>query len=237
MDSKQTSNKANAAATGRVRVWDWPVRIFHWSLALLVGAALLTAELGGNWIVWHGRCGILIVGLLVFRLVWGMAGATYARFAQFFPTPARLGAYFRGQWHGVGHNPLGALSVLALLGLLVLQAGSGLFANNDIDFTGPLFNLVSQERSNWLSVWHHRIGDVLFWLVGLHVAEVFFYLWFKKKNLIKPMLTGWSEEGGAALVGVESAGVEPAVSGKPSVLVVALVLAMLAMWLASGTFV
>lgn len=226
MDSKQTTNMADAVATSRVRVWDWPVRIFHWSLALLVGSAIITAELGGNLMVWHGRCGILIVGLLTFRLVWGIAGSTYARFAQFFPTPARLGAYFRGQWHGAGHNPLGALSVIALLGLLAIQAGSGLFANDDIDFTGPLFNLISQERSNWLTGWHQRIGNVLYWLVILHVLAIFCYLLFKKKNLIKPMLTGWSEEAGAA----------PATAGKAPVLVVALVLAFLAMWLASGTF-
>lgn len=231
MNSKQTSNNADVVATSRVRVWDWPVRIFHWSLALLVGGAIVTAELGGNLMVWHGRCGILIVGLLVFRLVWGIAGSTYARFAQFFPTPARVRMYLRGQWHGAGHNPLGALSVFALLGLLAIQAGSGLFANDDIDFTGPLFNLVSQERSNWLTGWHHRVGDVLFWLVGLHVLAIFFYLFFKKKNLVKPMLTGWSEEGGAAPAGAASA-----TAGRVPVLVVALALAFLAMWVASGTF-
>lgn len=231
MTSKQTSNAATTttpATTTRtgVWVWDWPLRIFHWSLALLVGGAIVTAKMGGNLMVWHGRCGILIVGLLVFRLVWGIAGSTYARFARFFPTPARLLAHMRGQWQGAGHNPLGALSVFALLGLLAMQAGSGLFANDDIDFTGPLFNLVSQNLSNWLTGWHQRIGDVLYWLVLLHILAIFCYLLFKKKNLIKPMLTGWSEDAAA----------EPATAGTMRVLVVALVLAFFAMWLASGTF-
>ncbi len=226
MDRKQADQAAATAATNRVWVWDWPLRLFHWSLAVLVVCAIISAELGGDWIVWHGRCGILIVGLLVFRLVWGIAGSSHARFAGFFPTPARLRAYFRGQWPGGGHSPLGALSVLAMLGLLVLQAASGLFANNDIDFTGPLFNLVSQDWSNWVSRWHHRMGDWLFWLLCLHVAAIFFYLLFKKKNLIKPMVSGWSDDAGAA----------PASAGRVPVLLLALALAFVAMWLVSGTF-
>lgn len=231
MTSKQTGTSADFTTNTpqRLRLWDWPTRIFHWTLVLAVSSAIITAELGGNLMVWHGRAGIVIIGLLVFRLVWGVFGSTYARFAQFFPTPAKLRAYVRGQWRGIGHNPLGALSVFALLGLLLLQASSGLFANDDIDFTGPLFNLVSQERSNWLTGWHQRIGDVLFWLIGLHVVAVLFYVLIKKKNLLGPMVTGWTEEAG--LVPEQAAK-----GGNVVVLVLALVLAFMAMWLASGTF-
>ena len=76
-----------------IRVWDLPLRLFHWLLAGLVVAAYVTVELGGNWMEWHGRIGLAILGLLIFRLAWGVAGSTHARFSGFFPTPGRLGAY------------------------------------------------------------------------------------------------------------------------------------------------
>lgn len=210
-----------------VRVWDWPTRVFHWLLVLAVGSAIVTAQAGGNWMPWHRRAGLMILGLLVFRLIWGLAGSTYARFAQFFPTPYRLRAYFAGQWQQAGHNPLGAMSVLAMLGLLLAQASSGLFANDDIDFTGPLFSLVSQKTSNWLTGWHQRIGDVLYWLIGLHVAAILFYWLFKKKNLVRPMVTGWAEDG--------QAGQGDASAGNMLVLVLAIACAALAVWVASGS--
>lgn len=181
----------------RVKVWDLPLRLFHWSLALLVGAAWLTAEmaedLGNNVIVLHGKIGLLILGLLVFRLVWGFVGSTYARFAQFFPTPTRLRAYFSGGFHPVGHNPLGAFSVFGLLGLLFLQVLTGLFANDDIAFNGPLYPLVSSSVSNGLTRIHHLGFDLLAPLVGLHVLAIVFYVRIKRINLLTPMVTGYRE--------------------------------------------
>ena len=106
-----------------VRVWDLPLRLFHWLLAAAVIAAMLTGQVGGNLMVWHGRLGILIAGLLGFRLAWGIVGSTHSRFASFVRGPAAIIAYLRGHWHGLGHNPLGALSVLGLLTVLGLQAG------------------------------------------------------------------------------------------------------------------
>ena len=129
-----------AAADGppaRVRVWDLPTRAFHWSLVAAVTVATVTGTLGGRWMEWHSRAGLLIVGLLSFRLAWGFVGFEHARFASFAPTPTRLRAYLMGQWRGVGHNPLGALSVFALLGILALQAATGLFSNDDIAINGP----------------------------------------------------------------------------------------------------
>lgn len=110
---------------------------FHWLLVAALLGAVITGQLGGGLIEWHGRFGLAIVGLVAFRLVWGIAGSTYARFAHFFPTPARVKAYLAGQWRGEGHNPLGALSVFGLILLLTAQVLSGLFANDDITFTGP----------------------------------------------------------------------------------------------------
>ncbi len=178
----------------RIRLWDLPTRLFHWLLAAAVIAAIVSGQLGGNLMAWHGRIGLLIIGLLVFRLVWGVLGSTYARFAQFFPTPGRLGSYLRGEWRGEGHNPLGALSVFALLGLLTAQAVSGLFTNDDITFTGPLFDLVDKAASNRLTGLHHLLSKLLIGLVCLHVAVIVFYSHFRKQSLLKPMITGWKDD-------------------------------------------
>jgi len=181
------------STSNRILVWDLPTRLFHWLLALGVGAAIVSGEVGGKWIDWHGRIGLAILGLVVFRLVWGMVGSTYARFGHFFPTPAKVRAYLKGDWRGHGHNPLGAFSVFALLGVLLLQVGSGLFANDDISFFGPLFDLVGQQLSNRLTGLHHLAGKVLLLLIGLHIGAIAFYARVKKDNLVKPMLTGWKE--------------------------------------------
>ncbi|PKM12673.1 MAG: cytochrome B [Gammaproteobacteria bacterium HGW-Gammaproteobacteria-3] len=173
-----------------VDVWDLPVRLFHWTLVLALVAGYITARLGGSWIDWHGRIGLLILGLLIFRLVWGFTGSTHARFASFFPTWGRLSAYFKGQWQGIGHNPLGALSVLALLALLFSQVGTGLFANDDIAYEGHLFSLIDKTTSDRMTGWHSSIFDVLLLLVGLHIASIIYYRFIKKNDLVRPMLTG-----------------------------------------------
>ncbi len=209
----------------RYRLWDLPTRIFHWSLVLALIAAVVSGQLGGNLIDWHGRIGLLLVGLLVFRLAWGLLGSTYARFRQFFPTPASLWAYLRGEWRGEGHNPLGALSVFGLLGLLTVQVATGLFANDDIMFTGPLFELVDKGLSNRLTGLHHRLSNLLIALVVLHVAAIAYYGHFKKQRLLKPMLTGWKEGEG-----------ESARGGGIVMLIVALALAAAAVYGASGAW-
>lgn len=176
-----------------VVVWDLPTRLFHWLLALGVAAALVTGLLGGNLMVWHGRIGLGLVGLLAFRIAWGVVGSTYARFADFFPTPARLSAYVRGRWHGLGHNPLGGLSVFALLGLVAWQAGSGLFSNDDIAFEGYLADLVSRDTSDELAGLHRQGLWFIVGLVSLHVAAIFYYLLAKRQNLLGPMVSGTKE--------------------------------------------
>lgn len=177
----------------RIRIWDLPTRIFHWTLAASVIAAIVTGKAGGNLMDWHGRIGILIVGLLAFRLVWGVVGSTYARFRQFVPTPGRIAAYLRGELRVEGHNPLGALSVLALLGILLVQAATGLVSNDDITFYGPLFDIAGRELSNRLTGIHHQLANILIALVVLHVAAVLYYALRRKQNLVRPMITGWKE--------------------------------------------
>jgi cytochrome b len=173
-----------------IHIWDLPHRLFHWLLVASVIAAYVTAKIGGSLIDWHGRLGIFILGLLVFRLIWGFIGSTQSRFVTFFPTFSRIVAYLKGTWQGIGHNPLGAISVLALLTVLAVQVGTGLFANDDIAFEGPLFNLVDKSFSNKLTSWHNISFNFLLALVGLHMVALIFYRWVKKTNLIVPMLTG-----------------------------------------------
>jgi cytochrome b len=176
--------------TVKVKVWDLPLRLFHWSLVLAVSAAIVTGEIGGEWADWHGRAGLAVLGLVVFRLVWGFIGTTHARFASFFPTPGRILAYLKGAWQGVGHNPLGALSVFALLAIVAAQVGTGLLSNDDIAFEGPLVQFVDKDFSDKMTGWHSRIFWGLATLIGLHVASILFYAFVKKHNLVLPMLTG-----------------------------------------------
>jgi len=176
-----------------VVLWDLPLRVFHWSLAAAVTAAIVTGELGGRWMPWHGRAGLVIVGLLVFRVLWGLVGSATSRFTQFAPTPARLLAYLRGRWRGVGHNPLGALSVFALLGLLSLQAATGLFGNDDIAFAGPLNHLVDDAAGARATGWHRWLANGLIALVALHLLAIAFHVLVRRHRLVRPMITGRHE--------------------------------------------
>jgi cytochrome b len=211
-----------------LRVWDLPLRIFHWGLALAVVGALVTGWIGGRWMDWHGRLGILILGLLGFRLIWGLVGSTHARFSEFLPTPGRIRAYLRGEWQGVGHNPLGALSVFGLLGVLAVQVGSGLFANDDIAFQGPLYPLIDKALSDACTGWHRLLVNLLLALVALHVAAILFYAHVKGENLVRPMLTGIKQ--------VPAPLARPVSGGGPLALVLALLLAATLAWgLGSGS--
>ncbi len=196
-DAPASAAKAGGSGTA-VRIWDLPTRLFHWSLLALVLFSYVTIKLGGNWVDWHMRSGYAILALLVFRLLWGFAGARYALFATFVRGPQAVFAYLRGTLGPVaGHNPLGALSVLALLAALLFQAGTGLFANDDIASEGPLAKLVSNATSNRLSGLHRRNEWVLLALVALHVGAIAFYALVKRDNLVRPMIVG--DRAGVAL--------------------------------------
>ncbi|PPD40097.1 MAG: cytochrome B [Methylobacter sp.] len=190
-----------------IRIWDFPTRLFHWSLVLAVVAAYITATLGGNLMDWHGRIGSFILGLLVFRLIWGFVGSTHARFGSFFPTLPRLAAYLKGRWHHLGHNPLGALAVFALLADLSLLVGTGLCSSDDIAFEGPLYKLVNDESlKDKLSGLHAQAFNFLLVLLALHIASIGFYRVIKKTNLILPMLTGKKEVPKALAIPVTGGG-------------------------------
>ena len=216
-------------STQRIKLWDLPTRVFHWLLVIAVGAALITGNLGGAAIEWHGRIGLSIVGLLAFRVVWGLIGSSHARFSSFFPTPESIAAYLRGQWRGIGHNPLGALSVIGLLTLVALQLCTGLFGNDDIAFTGPLFNLVSKDLSDRLTGIHELTSNALIALIVLHLAAIAFYAHIKKDNLVKPMVTGYKD-----LAPGETG--ESATGGGITDFIVALAIALGAVYAASGAW-
>lgn len=185
------ADAGKAAIEREVQVWDLPLRLFHWALAVSIAAAYVTAEFGGSERAdWHGRIGSFVLALLVFRVIWGFIGTRHARFRSFLPTPARVVAYLSGRWRGAGHNPLGALSVIALLVLVAAQVATGLFANDDIAFAGPLSDRIGKSTSDWLTGWHEQIFYVLAVFIGLHMAAVTFYLVVRKSNLVVPMITG-----------------------------------------------
>lgn len=189
-------NGATAVGLEAVRVWDLPTRIFHWSLAALVVASVITAQVGGNAMAWHFRSGYAVFALLAFRILWGVVGGRWSRFASFIHAPATTLRYLRGEHRpeenfDVGHNPLGALSVLGLLAVLSMQVATGLFADDEISSAGPLVKFVSGATSSLATSWHTNFGQwLIIALVLLHVAAILFYLLKKRQNLIRPMLTG-----------------------------------------------
>lgn len=177
-----------------VRVWDLPTRLFHWLLAVCVVAMVVTAKVGGGWMEWHLRLGHVVLALLVFRVVWGLVGGHWSRFARFLYGPATVLAYLRGRphpEHEVGHSPLGALSVFALLGVLLVQVGTGLMSDDEIAFTGPLVAYVPGEWVEAASRYHKAWGEwLVLGLVGLHLLAIVFYTQVKRQALVRPMLTG-----------------------------------------------
>lgn len=178
----------------KVRVWDLPTRIFHWLLLPCVMGSLVSAQIGGAAMTWHFRCGYAILSLLLFRLIWGFAGGHWSRFASFIYSPQNTLNYLRGHGrteHAIGHTPLGALSVLALLLVLLAQALTGLTSDDDISFAGPLVGLVSSTWINTATFYHANIGKLLLMaLLILHVSAITYYQLGKRKKLIQPMLDG-----------------------------------------------
>lgn len=177
-----------------IRVWDLPTRLFHWLLAACAIGLILTGSVGGNWMNWHLRLGYAVLTLLLFRLIWGFIGGHWSRFTSFIYTPSSLWAHLRGRArpeHQVGHSPLGALSVFALLLILLAQVGTGLMSDDEIAFFGPLVRFVSGETVS-LATWYHKnVGKlIVFALVGLHVLAIAYYKWARKQSLVRPMVVG-----------------------------------------------
>jgi cytochrome b len=178
-----------------VVIWDLPTRLFHWLLAALVAAGFASGKAGGNAMLYHEWCGEAVLALILFRVVWGFIGSGPSRFKTFLAGPSTVLRYARtllrrdAEPH-LSHNPLGGWSVMAMLLALLIQAGTGLFANDDIATEGPLYKWVSKAASDRLTSIHHLHHNVIIVLVAVHVAAVLFHLTYKRENLISPMITG-----------------------------------------------
>jgi len=174
-----------------IQVWDLALRLFHWLLALTVILAIVTGKMGGSYLYWHTDIGIFVLSLLVFRIFWGFLGSKNALFRQFFPSIARLRAFFSSQWLGNGHSPIAGLSTIIMLSLLLAQVVFGLFSiNEDMDFTAPLSSLVSSSQSGVISDWHDQLSILIIFMVTAHIIAIIFYLVVKNDNLLLPMITG-----------------------------------------------
>ena len=179
----------------QVRVWDAPVRLFHWALALLFVFMIVSGKMKGDWMVWHMRTGYAILALVLFRILWGFAGSTYARFSSFLAGPSAAVAFMKKAFARApapyaSHNPLGGWMVIALLAALLFQVGTGLFANDDVLVEGPLASLVRKDLSDKLTSWHYWNVNLLLVLVAVHVVAVAYHAVVMKENLIGAMFTG-----------------------------------------------
>ncbi|MBC7779536.1 MAG: cytochrome b/b6 domain-containing protein [Proteobacteria bacterium] len=203
--SMSTSADASAAPPGatrdgtraaQARVWDIPVRVFHWLLVALFAVSWYTGKNGGvDEMTWHMWSGSALLALVVFRVVWGVVGSTSARFSHFLYGPKAAAEYANGLLrrrppHYLGHTPLGGWMVVVMLASLLLQCATGLFANDDIITEGPFFAWVSKETSDWLTTIHKWNFDVLLILGGVHTAAVLYYLIVLRENLALSMFTG-----------------------------------------------
>lgn len=179
-----------AAASERSQVWDLPVRLFHWALATAVVVSIVAVEWLDD-IGLHVRSGQVVLGLLVFRLVWWLAGPPGASLRSLLASMVSLPAYLRGRavrYHG--HNPLGAWSVAAMMTSLLVQVLTGLGADDEIFTTGPLVPYLSEAQVALANRIHETNKFVLFALIGLHVAAIAYYAIAKRRNLVGPMITG-----------------------------------------------
>ena len=196
-----SSPQAADGATAAVKLWDLPIRLVHWALVVLLPWLWWTAENGD--IDTHLKLGMVMLMLVVFRILWGLFGSSTARFGHFVRGPTTVARYLRGLFGKegepiVGHNPLGALSVVALLLLLAAQVGLGLIAQDtDGLYSGPLNYLVDYDTAEAAREWHELGFNVILGVVVIHVLAVFFYLAVKRDNLVAPMITGRKRYNGA----------------------------------------
>jgi cytochrome b len=201
---------AQDSANATELVWDWPLRVFHWSLVLAVAGSFATHYAGIEWFDWHRRCGYVVVVLTGFRLAWGFTGPRYSRFQSFLRGPRAVIDHLRGRlpYPSAGHNPVGAASVLVFLVSLAVQAVTGLFANDEIANAGPFYGWVTQETSNRLTGLHELNSSLLVALIVTHLCAIAWYDGVRRLGLVRAFWTGRkpgaegiaSSRGGIALV-------------------------------------
>lgn len=196
MPNKKPRLQSANDSTRIILVWDLPTRLFHWLLVIFVIISFATAKIGGNAMQYHECSGLAILVLILFRLIWGFVGSRESRFMVFVKSPSAVARYAVTLLHKdlprcLGHNPLGAWSIIAMLFALWVQAATGLFANDDIATEGPLYQWVSKATSDVLTRIHRLNQEIIIVLVSIHVLAVLFYFFYKRENLILPMITGF----------------------------------------------
>jgi cytochrome b len=183
------------ARPATLKIWDLPVRIFHWALVVAFAAAYITNLLGVNYFKYHVWCGYVVIILVLFRIIWGLVGTYHAKFINFVRNPFATAKYAvsiikKVDKHYAGHNPLGALMVVMLLLTILIQAITGLFSNDEIFNLGPLYGYISNDLSIVLTAIHQKLFYWILAAVILHIIAVFLHVFFKRDNLIKAMMTG-----------------------------------------------
>ncbi|MCI2283839.1 cytochrome b/b6 domain-containing protein [Colwellia sp. MSW7] len=195
--------------TKKLFVWDLSVRLFHWLLIISLLSAWYTSDGERGLIDYHLKIGYFILGLILFRITWGIFGTHYAKFSQFLPTKTKLKNYLKKSkqekgYTTIGHNPLGGLMVVFMLLLILSQAISGLFMNDDVFTTGPYYESASSSVQKIMSFIHHNVFDVILIVSVLHIGAIFYYLFTKKINLIVPMITGYKLSHSEKTSGIKS---------------------------------
>ncbi len=176
-----------------VLVWDLWTRVFHLLLIASVTGSLVTAEIGP--LSLHYACGLTTLGLILFRLLWGLFGSATSRFSHFVKGPRAMLGYLKGVLrrkpsHTLGHNPVGGAMVVLLLAMIGLQSATGLFMSDDILFEGPLYPYAPAWLQKVFSAWHDGPGNLIMVLIGIHLASSLFYFFWKRENLVRPMIGG-----------------------------------------------
>jgi len=200
----EKGNQTGAKAAGPAYVWDLPTRLFHWGFVGAVATSLWTSEFGPMSV--HLISGHVVLGLLIFRIFWGVVGGRHARFSSFVKGPAKVVEYAKklktdGVKAHLGHNPMGGWSVIAMLLVLLVQAGTGLYANDDILTEGPLADTVTKSTSDYLTYIHHLTSNAVYALIALHLLAVVFYT-VKGNAIIAAMINGRSADIDAGEPGV-----------------------------------
>jgi cytochrome b len=227
---RSESQAAARPAASQVLVWDLPLRIFHWLLALTMLGAWVSHELGVRYMEWHMRLGYLALGLVIFRIGWGIVGTRHARFATFLAGPKTVVAHAR-EWLGgraeasAGHNPLGGWAIIAMLASVAIQALSGLFNTDDILTTGPWRPAVSEAFADRMSAIHSINFDFLAGLIALHLTAISAYWLRSRINLVGPMLTGRKSAAPGDGIDGQSLGIALAVAIAAALMVTALIMA------------
>jgi cytochrome b len=188
--------KKTSTEPRKIKVWDASLRFFHWSLVASIGFLWYSGETGGNVMNWHIYVGYFVLGLIIYRVIWGFIGSRYARFGQFVTGPFATVKYAmqfligREKEH-LSHNPLGSWMVLVLLTVIFLQAATGLFASDDILVEGPLYSLVPNDIAGMLTEIHEFNFNVILACIAVHIVAVLLHMVFRREHLARSMVTGY----------------------------------------------